>query len=56
MQRRFGERGQEQARAFGTVPVPGTRIGAVVSLGLVVIYWIALPLARPFILGTSGWD
>ncbi|HEY2462251.1 MAG TPA: hypothetical protein VGI16_15690 [Candidatus Acidoferrum sp.] len=39
---------------FGNIPVPGTRAGAIVSVGLVVIAWIALPVARPFILGTVG--
>jgi hypothetical protein len=39
---------------FGTVNVPGTKVGAIVSIGLVVICWFALPLARPFIIGTGG--
>jgi hypothetical protein len=38
---------------FGTVTVPGNRAGAIVSLGLVVIAWLAIPIARPFILGTA---
>lgn len=54
MSRKIAESRPEPARAFGTVTIPGSRIGAVVSLGLVVICWIALPLARPFILGTGG--
>ena len=40
--------------AFGTVSIPGTRAGAVVSLGLVIIAWLAIPVARVFILGTCG--
>jgi hypothetical protein len=40
--------------AFGNISVPGTRAGAVVSLGLVVIAWLAIPVARPFLLGTVG--
>ena len=40
--------------AFGNVSVPGTRAGAIVSVGLVVIAWLAIPLARPFLLGTVG--
>ena len=40
--------------SFGNLPVPGTRAGAIVSLGLAVLAWIALPLARPFLLGTVG--
>lgn len=40
--------------AFGNFSVPGTRAGAIVSLGLVVLAWIAIPVARPFILGTVG--
>jgi hypothetical protein len=40
--------------AFGNVSVPGTRAGAIVSLGLVIIAWIAIPVARLFILGTCG--
>lgn len=39
---------------FGNVSVPGTRAGAIVSIGLVVIAWIAIPVARLFILGTCG--
>jgi hypothetical protein len=38
---------------FGTVTIPGNRAGAIVSLGLVVIAWLAIPIARPFILGTA---
>jgi hypothetical protein len=41
-------------RTFGTVSVPGTRAGAIVSIGLVVIAWIAIPVARIFIVGTCG--
>jgi hypothetical protein len=40
--------------SFGNLPVPGTRAGAMVSIGLAVIAWLALPVARPFILGTIG--
>jgi hypothetical protein len=40
--------------AFGNVSVPGTRAGAIVSIGLVVIAWIAIPVARIFIVGTCG--
>jgi hypothetical protein len=39
---------------FGNVSVPGPRAGAIVSLGLAVIAWLAIPVARPFILGTVG--
>jgi hypothetical protein len=39
---------------FGGLSVPGTRAGAVVSIGLVVLAWLAIPLARPFIVGTVG--
>jgi hypothetical protein len=45
---------QPQRLAFGNLPVPGTKAGAVVSIGLVVISWLAIPVARPFILGTVG--
>jgi hypothetical protein len=38
----------------GGLSVPGTRAGAVVTIGLVVLAWIAIPIARPFILGTVG--
>jgi hypothetical protein len=34
--------------------VPGTPVGAIVSIGLVILCWLAIPLARPFILGTGG--
>jgi hypothetical protein len=40
--------------ALGNVSVPGTRAGAIVSLGLVIIAWLAIPVARVFILGTCG--
>ena len=40
--------------ALGNIPIPGTKAGAIVSIGLVIIAWIALPIARPFILGTGG--
>ena len=54
MPRRIGEFKPQSLSAFGNLPVPGTRAGAIVSLGLVVIAWIAIPVARPFILGTIG--
>ncbi len=41
-----------QRLAFGNLPVPGTKAGAVVSIGLVIIAWIAIPGAVIFILGT----
>jgi hypothetical protein len=40
--------------SFGNVSVPGTRTGAIISIGLVVLAWLAIPIARPFILGTIG--
>jgi hypothetical protein len=52
-QRQQGPR-RQPGHSFGAVNVPGTKVGAIVSLGLVVICWFALPLARPFILGTGG--
>jgi hypothetical protein len=48
------EPGQTRQRSFGTITIPGTPVGAIVSVGLVVICWFALPLSRPFILGTGG--
>ena len=48
------QRFQPQRLAFGNLPVPGTKAGAIVSIGLVVIAWIAIPVARPFLLGTVG--
>ncbi len=48
------QRSQPQKLAFGNLPVPGTKAGAIVSIGLVVIAWVAIPVARPFILGTLG--
>jgi hypothetical protein len=45
----------DPARSFGALNVPGTRIGGIVSIGLVVICWFALPAARLFILGTGGF-
>jgi hypothetical protein len=43
-----------QRLAFGNMPVPGTKAGAIVSLGLVIIAWLAIPGAIIFILGTVG--
>jgi hypothetical protein len=48
------QRSQPQQLGFGNLPVPGTKAGAIVSVGLVVIAWFAIPVARPFILGTIG--
>ena len=39
---------------YGGLSVPGTHAGAIVSIGLVVLAWLAIPIARPFILGTVG--
>jgi len=47
-------RPEPQRMAFGNLPVPGTKAGAIVCIGLVVIAWFAIPVARPFILGTLG--
>jgi hypothetical protein len=49
------QRPQPQRLGFGNLPVPGTKAGAIVSLGLVIIAWFAIPVARPFILGTVGF-
>ena len=48
------EPGQDRQRSFGSISIPGTPVGAIVSVGLVVICWFALPLSHPFILGTGG--
>jgi hypothetical protein len=48
------QRPQPQRLAFGNLPVPGTKAGAIVSIGLVIIAWFAIPVARAFILGTLG--
>jgi hypothetical protein len=45
--------GPSRQSFFGNVTVPGTPAGAIVSLGLVVICWFGIPIARPFILGTA---
>ena len=45
---------QRRPGTFGTITVPGTPVGAIVSVGLVVICWFALPLSHLFILGTGG--
>jgi hypothetical protein len=55
VKRKPPEPGQNRQRSsFGTITIPGTPVGAIVSVGLVVICWFALPLSRPFILGTGG--
>ena len=49
------EPGQNRQRSsFGTITIPGTPVGAIVSVGLVVICWFALPLSHLFIIGTGG--
>jgi hypothetical protein len=48
------QQSQPQKLAFGNLPVPGTKAGAIVSAGLVIIAWIAIPVAHIFILGTVG--
>jgi hypothetical protein len=48
------QKSRPQRLAFGNIPIPGTNAGAVVSIGLAVVAWIAVPLAQPFILGTVG--
>ena len=45
---------QPQRLAFGDIPVPGTKAGAIISAGLVIIAWIAIPGAHIFIVGTVG--
>lgn len=47
-------RARPQRFALGNISVPGTRAGAVVSIVLVVVAWLAIPMARAFILGTVG--
>jgi len=47
--RRLAPRGN-----LGELNVPGTRAGAIVSIGLVVVAWLTIPIARSFILGTGG--
>jgi hypothetical protein len=41
-----------QELGLGFMPVPGTKAGAIVSIGLVIIAWLAIPGAVIFILGT----
>ena len=38
---------------FGNLNVPGTRAGGAVSIGLAVLAWLTIPVARPFLLGTA---
>ena len=54
IQRERGGRRPATLGVLGNLSVPGTRAGAIVSLGMVVLAWIAIPVARPFILGTCG--
>jgi len=54
MPRQIERRGPASHSTFGNLSVPGTRAGAIVSLGLVVIAWLVIPIARPFILGAGG--
>jgi len=41
-----------QELGLGFMPVPGTKAGAIVSGGLVILAWIGIPGARIFIAGT----
>jgi hypothetical protein len=43
-----------QELGLGFMPVPGTKAGAIVSGGLVILAWIGIPGARIFIAGTVG--
>ncbi|MGC1486013.1 MAG: hypothetical protein WA789_19670 [Candidatus Acidiferrum sp.] len=52
--KRSPEHSQARKSSFGTITIPGTPVGAIVSAGLVVICWVALPLSHIFILGTGG--
>ena len=52
--KKTSDHGQSSKSSFGTITIPGTPVGAVVSATLVVICWFALPLSHPFILGTGG--
>ena len=54
IQRGRGGRRPATLGVLGNLSVPGTRAGAIVSLGMVILAWIAIPVARPFILGTCG--
>ena len=54
MQEKSGSGKPSYIGRYGGLSVPGTRAGAIVSMGLVVLAWLAIPLARPFILGTVG--
>jgi hypothetical protein len=52
MLRRAEKQRPASPSTFGSLSVPGTRAGAIVSGGLIVIAWLTIPIARPFILGT----
>jgi len=45
---------REPLKVASTVSIPGAPADAIVSMGLIVICWFALPLARPFILGSGA--
>jgi hypothetical protein len=49
-----GKQRPASLNAFGNVSVPGTGAGAIVSIGLVVIAWVTIPVARPFLLRTAA--
>jgi hypothetical protein len=52
---RFERQGRPSLGIFDSnLSVSGTRTGAIVSIGLVILAWLAIPVARPFILGTVG--
>jgi hypothetical protein len=48
------QKSQPQRLAFGNMSVPGTKAGAVVSVGLFVVASLVISVARPFILGVVG--
>ena len=44
-----------ETKAFGFLGFTNGLAGAVVSIGLVLLAWATIPLARPFILGAGGF-
>ena len=45
---------RDPAAKMGSLVVTGSPIGGVLSIGMFVMVWFALPVVRPFLIGAIG--
>jgi hypothetical protein len=45
---------RDPATEIGSLVVAGNRIGALLSIGMFIIVWGALPVVRPFLVAATG--